>query len=405
MTVSTRVARFALFALVLTPPTLSAQAPPALAEAVRLLRSGDALTGLMSLNDVVNQPGNDAATMARIHAFRAQAYLMLDQPERAKAAMALSLKADPNVTLAAGEFTPAVIALFDDARKPPSTDPEAAGQTAELERRFQQAFLSYLTAYQALPNPAPDADDRRLRERIIRVVQRLDTAPAIPAEAREHVRKADALLEAEAILGGAAGSSQTAATELRMAVRSAPWWPDAAFKLAQISQKLQRVDEALLNLAMYRLADPAGYAASAEKANPRAPAAPVAPAAPAAPAAVGTVVVYRPSMFIGSAARAKVECNGVRMADLQNGRVVRFTAPVGDQALNFAGKKLTVKVEGGQTYYYRIAPAMMGMSLKTPTAAEAAAEFKEENVKDNDAKRTMSSECKPVAAGVKRPGN
>lgn len=357
----------------------------------------------MSLNDVINQPGNDAATVARIHAFRAQAYLMLDQPERAKAAMALSLKADPNVTLAAGEFTPAVIALFDDARQPASTDPEAAGQTAELERRFQQAFLSYLTAYQALPNPAPDADDRRLRERIIRVVQRLDTAPAIPAEAREHVRKADALLEAEAILGGAASGSQTAAAELRLAVRSAPWWPEAAFKLAQISQKLQRVDEALLNLAMYRLADPAGYAASAEKANPRAPAGSVAPAAPAAPAAVGTIVIYRPSAFIGSAARAKLECNGVKMAELQNGRVVRFTAPVGDQSVKLHNKMVTVRVEAGQTYYYRLSAGMMGMIVKTPTAAEAAAEFKEEKVRDNDANRTMSSECKPAATTTSRP--
>ncbi len=154
---------------------------------------------------------------------------------------------------------------------------------------------------------------------------------------------------------------------------------------------------------MYRLADPAGYAASVEKANPRAPAASVAPAAPAAPAAVGTVVVYRPSMFVGSAARAKVECNGVRMADLQNGRVVRFTVPVGDQELKFHNKEVPVKIEAGQTYYYRLAPAMMGMSLKTPTAAEAAAEFKEEKVKDNDAKRTMSSECKPAATTTSRP--
>lgn len=156
---------------------------------------------------------------------------------------------------------------------------EAAGETAQQAGRFQDAFEAFVSAYQALPEPPSPNDDRRLRDRIIRTAQRLDAVPAIPLAAREHALKADQLLDAEAILGATAGaSSQAAVIELRSALRAAPWWAAPTMKLATTLQKLQRVDEALLNLNLYKLADPVGYLETLDRA--RTPVTTVAPVAP-----------------------------------------------------------------------------------------------------------------------------
>ena len=44
-----------------------------------------------------------------------------------------------------------------------SADFEKTGQAAQQEGRFQDAFIAYLSAYQALPDPPSAEDDRRLR--------------------------------------------------------------------------------------------------------------------------------------------------------------------------------------------------------------------------------------------------
>jgi tetratricopeptide (TPR) repeat protein len=278
------------------PPTVRGQAPPApanLSTGITQLKAGDFFGALLTLNDAIaeltGRPEQNGM-LARAHAYRAEAYAGLRQMDRAQEAVTQALQADPHVIVAAGDFTPAVIALFDDARRP-----EALARAADQSGEFGAAFAAFVAAYQALPDPASAAEDRRLREQIINAARQLATAPAIPADAREHLAKADALLEAEAILGGAAGaSSQLAATELRKAVRSAPWWPEATFKLASVLQRLQRVDEALLNLTLYKLADPSGYAAAAARVTPSAGSekASVPPAASAAGAANQPAIIY-----------------------------------------------------------------------------------------------------------------
>lgn len=207
--------------------------------------------------------------------------------------------------------------LFADARPLPD-DPEDAGRVSEQAGRFAPAFLSYLKAYQTLPVPPPSADDRRRREKIIGLVGRLETAPVIPAEARAHLTRARELLDAEAILGGAAGvASQQAATALRQATRLAPWWPDAMFRLATVLQRLDRGEEALLNLDLYRLADPDGFAAKAGRATGREPAS-TASAVPQ-PAGPALIYVYWPEQQRGGK-RQNVLCNGSKVAELENNR-------------------------------------------------------------------------------------
>jgi tetratricopeptide (TPR) repeat protein len=403
-----RAPTIALSLLVLASQTsVAAQAPARMADAIQQLRAGDAFRALLTLNEVVAQNPNDGGLVARAHALRAMVYLAQEQPERARASAAQAIKADPSFVPSADELNPATMALFESTRVAVPANPEAAGQAAEQAGQFQQAFLSYLSAYQALPNPAPRDDDRRLRERIIRVAQKLGTPPIIPPEAQDHVRKADQLLEAEAVLGGTAGTStQSAASELSQAIRIAPWWPEATFKLAGVLQKLQRVDDALVNLNLYKLADPQGYAAVTAAKAPAPVAAPAAAPRPAAVAPVvktgtGTIYIYRTSNFFGGSARGKVDCDGYRMAELQNGRVVTFTAPAGKHLVKIHHDSFEVAVEPGGTYYFRSSIGASSLNSRVVTPDEGVAEIKQKNLKANDTNRVTTTQCTaPAAAPV-----
>lgn len=403
------LALFLLIASFLTrPPPIGAQAPSAaanLSAAITQLRAGDMFGALLSLNDVVTQltgRPEQYAMLARAHAYRAAAYAGLGQTDRAKEAVTQALKADPQVIVATNDFTPALIALFDEARRP-----EAAARAADQSGEFGDAFAAFLAAYQALPDPAPAADDRRLREQIIKAVRQLAAAPAIPADAREHLAKADALLEAEAILGSTAGaSSQLAETELHKAVRSAPWWPDATFKLASVLQRLQRVDEALLNLTLYKLADPSGYAAAAARVTPATasekatgpPPGPV-PAAAAAANQPAIIYLYYPHNTSSSGSKAKAFCDGQRLGDLENGRFMKLTAAPGTHTIK-VGQTVSGVFTGGEEHYVRVAmwpyPAHVTANFALPDVARA--EIAEKKIVENDPARTFSAVCS--AAGV-----
>lgn len=324
---------------------------------ITYVESGDFLAGLMTLNEVV-APGAkaDAVMVARAHAYRAQANLGLEEPERARAAARLALEFDPSIVVATPPFSSAVVALFEGLRGPSTADPETAGVSAEKSGRYQDAFLAYLSAFQRLPEPVPADDDRRLRERIIEVVRRLPATPTIPQEARARFTKAEELLAAEALLGGAGTAASTAAAaELRAAIRVAPWWPEATFKLAGVLQKLQRVDDALINLNLYRLAAPEAYGAAM---NPNASAAAamlpdrVAPAVEPARSKLGSIYVYWPRGPRGNGKR-KVLCDGFHVADLENRRYILIEVTPGTYTIKLNNKTLAVSVEAGREYYLR----------------------------------------------------
>ena len=145
---------------------------------------------------------------------------------------------------------------------------------------------------------------------------------------------------------------------------------------------------------------PADLAVAAEAPKPAAAAPPPAattaappPAAAAAMSGSGTIVFYRPSNFVGSARRIKIECNGVKVADLQNGRVFTLKAPVGSHKLKVQGDDATVDVVPGGEYFFRT--SMATGSLKVVEANEARADIKERRMKPNDAKSIYFEECKP----------
>lgn len=395
---SIRAALIAVLVIAGGNSAVATQPTPALDEAIQQLRAGDAFRAVLILNDIVAQNPVDPRLVARAHAVRAMAYLTLNQPERAQAAVALARNADPSFVPSAQDVNPATIALFA-AAGPGTSNPEADARFAEQSGNYQQAFLGYLTAYRALPVPAPRADDQRLRERIIRVVQRLPAAPVIPADAQAHARKAGQLLEAEAILGTTSGaSSVTAAEELTKALRIAPWWPQATFQLATVQQRLSRVDDALMNLNLYKLADPDGYAKAAARTTPAPPAArnAVASAASVPPAGFGTVHVYRRYNYIGSASRADVSCDNLRMAALQNRRVVTFKVPAGRHTITVHKDTFELDVVPGAEYFFKTNPGA-GWNTRPVLADEARKEIKDHNLKPNEPKHVTSTECRVVS--------
>ncbi len=384
---------------------VSAQAPPTTAgleTGIGQVRAGDFFAAIVTLNAVVTQSSTrpeDAPIAGRAHAFRAQAYLGLEQLERARAAVLLALKSDPNV--ATNGLSTAVVALFDEVRPSGAPSAEATGDTADRVGNFQLAFDSYLKAYHDLPEPRDPAVDQRLRERIIKLVPKLPAAPAIPPQARDHAARAQDLLDAEAILGGGPGAgSEQAVAELRRAIRLAPWSGEITFRFATLLQRLQRGDEALANLNLYRLADPQGYAARAARASPRDTA--TDPSAPAAATPVGPalIYIYWPEQQRGGKWQT-VQCNGVKVAKLQNNRYVVLKAAVGSHSLKFRNHQIAADVEAGREYHYRASleghfQFAQGPELRLISTEAAQTEMRAQGMKVNDARNTFAAECAAV---------
>jgi hypothetical protein len=190
---------------------------------------------------------------------------------------------------------------------------------------------------------------------------------------------------------------QAAAAELRRAIRSAPWWAEATFKLATVLQRLQQPEEALLNLNLYRLADPDGYAATVARAT--AAAEPVGRVV--VPKAIGPAVlyVYWPPQVRGKG-RPKVLCDENRVADLNGGYYVRLNVTPGAHTLKFHNTSFAIDVDGGQIYYVRVSAEgfLSRGALRLVAPEEAIAEMKTTNVELNDPKKTYSAECRASPA-------
>ena len=382
-----------------------AQDPSALVNldaGIREVREGNFIRALVTLNDLIaklSAGAGEPVILARAHAYEALAYTQLGDPDAAKGSALLALTANPNIVLAPAEFTPPVIALFESVRGSANKDPEAAGDAAGQSGRFQEALVAYLRAFQALPDPPPAAADQRLREKVIKVVQKLTAMPVVPQAARDHLRKAQDLADAETILGGSSGTASQQAIELRHAIRIAPWWPDPTIRLATVLQKLQRVDEALLNLNLYRLADPDGYAAMVGRTAPKTVADTRAPAAIPAPVGPAVIYVYWPEQQRGGG-RQKLLCNEHKVADLQNNRFVTLKAGTGSHNLTFRNKDVTAVVEAGREYYYRASiegQLVAHIELRQMSADAAKAEMREQQMTVNDTKRTFGTECLAAA--------
>jgi hypothetical protein len=134
---------------------------------------------------------------------------------------------------------------------------EAEGRAAEQAGKLREALAHYVAALQSVSEGS--ADDQRLRETIITLVQKLSPAPAIPEEARRFsVRAQIAIKEAKST-----ADFDEAAREFGKALRVAPWWPDGYFNQGVAWEKAGKYTEAIRSLKFYLLAAPG--AADAEK--------------------------------------------------------------------------------------------------------------------------------------------
>lgn len=278
---------------------------------------------------------------------------------------------------------------------------EHMGQTAEKLGLDQDAFDIYIRAYHSLPDPAPAAAELRLRERIITVARRLPKKPIVPEAARVHFTKATSLIDAETLLGAVGTESMvTAAAELMSAIRLAPWWPEPTFTLATVLQKLQRFDEAVANLNVYRLADPDGYAAAiAAKTGVRVPSREMA-VARTEPA---TLYIYWPKQVRGDG-RPKVMCDGFHVADIQNRHFVVLNVTPGTHSIGVHNKALALPFESGQKYYIRanVSGFPARIDIEQAAAAEGEAALRSDDMKANDPRRTYSIECNAGAGKQRR---
>ena len=127
---------------------------------------------------------------------------------------------------------------------------EAEGQTAERAGKLREALTHYVTALQSVSEGS--ADDQRLRETIIRLVQKLSPPPAIPEEAERRMARGRAAVKAATDEQGFV----RAANEFSAAVKAAPWLADGYFNLGVVLDKAGKHADAIRNLKLYMLAAP-----------------------------------------------------------------------------------------------------------------------------------------------------
>jgi len=110
----------------------------------------------------------------------------------------------------------------------------------------QQTLNQYVADLQKNPN------DYALREKIIRHVQTMKPAPAVPEEAKRY------LVRGKAAFKGAkeARDFQEAAEEFKKALLYAPWLAEGYYNLGVIQDKAGQYDDAMKNLKFYLIAAP-----------------------------------------------------------------------------------------------------------------------------------------------------
>jgi tetratricopeptide (TPR) repeat protein len=139
---------------------------------------------------------------------------------------------------------------------------QKTGDAADKAGDAKRAFQAYLAAFSELPSDdSADADhsihDTResLRELIIRESQKVLPPPLVPEEANRHYSYALAAIEDFKSTPDPAKLSD-AADQLGLALRLAPWWPEAYFNLGVVLENAERYTDAARALNLYLEAAP-----------------------------------------------------------------------------------------------------------------------------------------------------
>lgn len=127
---------------------------------------------------------------------------------------------------------------------------EAEGQAAEQAGKLREALTHYVVALQSAPEGS--GDDQRLRETVIRLVQRLSPAPAVPEEAERYMGRGQAAVE----IAKSPEDFKRAAGEFQKALRIAPWLANGYYNLGIVQEKAGQLVEAMRSYKLYLLAAP-----------------------------------------------------------------------------------------------------------------------------------------------------
>jgi len=133
-----------------------------------------------------------------------------------------------------------------------TSDRETAGLAAEQAGQLRQALDHYIAALQALPDQPPEDNERRLRERIIKLALKLDPPPAVPDEARQRIAAGQTASKSAKV----PKDFIPAISEFQRALRLAPWLPDAYFGLGESLEKRRDYPAAIRSFELYLLAAP-----------------------------------------------------------------------------------------------------------------------------------------------------
>lgn len=127
----------------------------------------------------------------------------------------------------------------------------APAQSADAQETLKQ----YISDLQKNPN------DYALREKIIRLVQTMKPAPAVPEEAERYMARGGAAVKA----AKNEKDFQDAALEFEKASLAAPWLAAAYYNLGITQDKAGKYREAIQSLKLYLLAAPEASDAKAVK--------------------------------------------------------------------------------------------------------------------------------------------
>jgi len=131
-----------------------------------------------------------------------------------------------------------------------SIDEEGLGQTSEQTGKFREALTHYTAALQSAAEGS--ADDQRLREKIIQVVQKVNPPPAVPEDAKRFLARGRAAVKIAMDEQG----FLKAAEESKQALRLAPWLAEGYYNLGLVQDKAGQYADAIRSLKLYLLAAP-----------------------------------------------------------------------------------------------------------------------------------------------------
>jgi hypothetical protein len=135
-----------------------------------------------------------------------------------------------------------VISTRAQTSSPRPLKPQIGARTPSPQTKLKQ----YLADLQNTP------ENTALREKIIKLVQTMKPAPALPQEAQDELAKgSDSVKQATQ-----PETTRDALAHFERAALLAPWWPDAYSNLASIQEKLEKLDDARASLSLYLLASP-----------------------------------------------------------------------------------------------------------------------------------------------------